>query len=115
MRPEEHSEPRPVPARWSAVLKQDAAMAARSNAILSALVSAVKLNPRLSAGLAFELGVMVGAFIKTARGRKGIAGATAAATAKLIEAVPIMPEPASARRTPRKAASRKRKTAKRAA
>ena len=34
-------------------------MAARSNALLSALASAVKLNPRLSAGLAFELGVMV--------------------------------------------------------
>jgi hypothetical protein len=38
-------------------------MAARSNTILSALAIAVKLNPRLSAGLAFELGVMVGAFI----------------------------------------------------
>ena len=87
-------------------------MAARSNAILSALASAVKLNPRLSAGLAFELGVMVGAFIKTARGRKGIAGATA----KLIEAVPIVSEtPAPRRRSPRKAAPRKRKATRRAA
>jgi hypothetical protein len=86
-------------------------MAARSNAILSALASAVKLNPRLSAGLAFELGVMVGAFIKTARSRKGIAGATA----KLIEAVPLISESGPARRTPRKVAPRKRKTAKRAA
>ena len=86
-------------------------MAARSNALLSALASAVKLNPRLSAGLAFELGVMVGAFIKSARGRKGIAGATA----KLIDAVPLVSEPASARRAPRKVAPRKRKTAKRAA
>jgi hypothetical protein len=86
-------------------------MAARSNAILSALASAVKLNPRLSAGLAFELGVMVGAFVKTVRSRKGIAGATA----KLIEAVPMISEPTPARRAPRKAAPRKRKTAKRAA
>jgi hypothetical protein len=86
-------------------------MAARSNAILSALASAVKLNPRLSAGLAFELGVMVGAFIKTARGRKGIAGATA----KLIEAVPIISETPAPRRAPRKAAPRKRRTARRAA
>ena len=87
-------------------------MAARSNAVLSALAGAVKLNPRLSAGLAFELGVMVGAFIKTARGRKGIAGATA----KLIEAVPIVSEtPTPRRRAPRKAAPRKRKTVRRAA
>jgi len=87
-------------------------MAARSNAILSALASAVKLNPRLSAGLAFELGVMVGAFIKTARGRKGIAGATA----KLIEAAPIVSErPAPRWQSPRKAAPRKRKATRRAA
>ena len=92
-------------------LKRDAAMAARSNAVLSALASAVKLNPRLSAGLAFELGVMVGAFIKTARGRKGIAGATA----KLIEGMPIISETPPARRAPRKAPSRKRRTARRAA
>ena len=85
-------------------------MAARSNALLSALASAVKLNPRLSAGLAFELGVMVGAFIKSARGRKGIAGATA----KLIDAVPLISEVSPARRMPRKAA-RKRKTVRRAA
>ena len=86
-------------------------MAVRSNALMSALASAVKLNPRLSAGLAFELGVMVGAFIKTARGRKGIAGATA----KLIEAVPIISETPPARKAPRTVPSRKRKTAKRAA
>ena len=86
-------------------------MAARSNAILSALASAVKLNPRLSAGLAFELGVMVGAFIKSARGRKGIAGATA----KLIDAVPLISEAPPARRAPRKTAPRKRKAVKRAA
>ena len=86
-------------------------MAARSNAVLSALASAVKLNPRLSAGLAFELGVMVGVFIKTARGRKGIAGATA----KLIEAVPLVSEAAPSRRVPRKAPSRKRRSARRAA
>jgi hypothetical protein len=92
-------------------VKQDVAMAARSNAILSALASAVKLNPRLSAGLAFELGVMVGAFIKSARGRKGIAGATA----KLIDAVPLMSEASPARRMPRKAPPRKRKPVRRAA
>ncbi len=86
-------------------------MAARSNAIMSALASAVKLNPRLSAGLAFELGVMVGAFIKTARGHKGIAGATA----KLIEAVPIISDTPPARRAPRKAPSRKQRTARRVA
>ena len=86
-------------------------MAARSNALLSALTSAVKLNPRLSAGLAFELGVMVGAFVKTARGRKGIAGATT----KLIDTVPLISEASSKRRMPRKAASRKRKTVRRAA
>jgi hypothetical protein len=85
-------------------------MATRSNALLSALASAVKLNPRLSAGLAFELGVMVGAFVKTARGRKGIAGATA----KLIDAVPLISEASPARRVPRKAA-RKRKPVRRAA
>jgi hypothetical protein len=86
-------------------------MAARSNALLSALASAVKLNPRLSAGLAFELGVMVGAFIKTARGRKGIAGATA----KLIDAVPLISEASPGRRTTRRAAPRKRKAVRRAA
>jgi hypothetical protein len=87
-------------------------MASRSNAILSALASAVKLNPRLSAGLAFEIGVMVGTFVKSARGRRGIAGATA----KLIEAVPLISEPRSARQaTKRKAAPARRKTARRAA
>jgi hypothetical protein len=86
-------------------------MAARSNAVLSALASAVKLNPRLSMGLAFELGVMVGAFIKTARGRKGIAGATA----KLIDAVPLISEVSAVRRVARKAPPRKRKTVRRAA
>jgi hypothetical protein len=92
-------------------MKRNFVMAARSNALLSALASAVKLNPRLSAGLAFELGVMVGAFIKSARGRKGIAGATA----KLIDAVPLISEVSPARRAPRRTASRKRKTVRRAA
>jgi hypothetical protein len=86
-------------------------MAARSNALVSALANAVKLNPRLSAGLAFEIGVMVGAFVRAARGRKGIAGATA----KLIDAVPLISHPQRARRTTtRKTAARKR-TARRTA
>ena len=77
-------------------------MAARSNALLSAIASAVRLNPRLSAGLAFEIGVMVGTFVRSARGRKGIAGATA----KLIDAVPLMPhsQPAAPQHARRKAA-----------
>ena len=70
-------------------------MAARSNALMSALASAVKLNPRLSAGLAFELGVMVGAFVKSARGRRGLAGATA----KLIDAVPLIAAASHPRKT----------------
>ena len=83
-------------------------MASRSNALLSALATAVRHNPRLSAGLAFELGVMAGAFVKSARGRKGLAGATA----KLIDAVPLISHPAPARRTvKRRAATRRRKTA----
>jgi hypothetical protein len=86
-------------------------MAARSNALMSALASAVKLNPRLSAGLAFEIGVMVGAFVKSARGRKGIAGATA----KLIDAVPLISAPPQPRKPARKAAPRKRKAARRVA
>jgi hypothetical protein len=84
-------------------------MAARSNALLSAIASAVRLNPRLSAGLAFEIGVMVGAFVRSARGRKGIAGATA----KLIDAVP---HPQLARRsTAPKTAARKRTVKRKAA
>jgi hypothetical protein len=87
-------------------------MAARSNALMSALANVVKLHPRLSAGLAFELGVMVGSFIKTARGRRGIAGATA----KLIDAVPLISQAPPTRRTAkRKAAPQKRKPARRAA
>jgi hypothetical protein len=85
-------------------------MAARSNALMSALANAVKMHPRLSAGLAFELGVMVGSFIKNARGRQGLAGATA----KLIDTVPLIPHAAPARRNPRKAAAPKRKTVRRA-
>ena len=89
-------------------------MATRSNALLSALANAVRLNPRLSAGLAFELGVMVGAFIKNARGRSGLAGATA--TAKLIDAVPLIPHAPPARRTARRRpVARKRKMPRRAA
>lgn len=85
-------------------------MAARSNALMSALASAVKLNPRLSAGLAFEIGVMVGAFVKSARGR-GLAGATA----KLIEAAPLISPGLQPRKPAPKAAPRKRKSARRAA
>lgn len=84
-------------------------MAARSNALLSALASAVRLHPRLSAGLAFELGVMVGTFVKSARVR-GLSGASA----KLIEAVPLISRGAPARRTvTRKSAPRKPKSVKR--
>jgi hypothetical protein len=86
-------------------------MAARSNAVLSALANAVKLNPRLSAGLAFELGVLVGAFVKSARGRKGLAGATA----KLIDAVPLVSKTPQVQRAARKSTARGRKTARRTA
>jgi hypothetical protein len=86
-------------------------MAARSNALVSALSSAVRLHPRLSAGLAFELGVMVGSFIKAARGRRGLAGATA----KLIDAVPLISQAPARRAVRRKPAVRKRKPARRAA
>jgi hypothetical protein len=104
----QNPEPRPVRcvgfgSQW------DFEMAARSNALVTALASVVKMHPRLSAGLAFELGVMIGAFVKTARAR-GISGASA----KLIEAVPLL-SPASARKTTRKATTRKRKPARRAA
>ena len=86
-------------------------MAMRSNALVSALASVVKMHPKLSAGLAFELGVMAGAFIRQARGRRGIAGATA----KLIDAVPLISQaPARPKRTP-KPDARKRKTVRRAA
>lgn len=86
-------------------------MASRSNAWMSALASVVRLHPRLSAGLAFELGVMVGAYIKAARGQRGIAGATA----KLIDAVPIVSQAAPVRRRSpsRKPAAQRRKPAKR--
>lgn len=86
-------------------------MASRSNVFLSALASAVKLNPRLSAGLAFEIGVMVGAYIRASRGRKGIAGATA----KLIDAVPLIPHAPPARRAARKPVARKRAVRRKAA
>ena len=78
-------------------------MAAQSNALVAALTSAVKLHPRLSAGLAFELGMMVGVFIKTARGRKGIAGATA----NLIDTAPLISQAPARRPAKRKAAKRK--------
>jgi hypothetical protein len=81
-------------------------MAPRSNALMQALANAVRLNPRLSAGLAFEIGVMVGAFVRNARGRKGIAGATA----KLIDAVPLM----SASSAPRRASPSRKPAARRA-
>ena len=87
-------------------------MAARSNALMSALASAVRLNPRVSAALAFELGIMVGVFVKSVR--RGLAGASA----KLIEAVPAIAHAPSSRRTAsrtakRKAVAPKRKIAKR--
>jgi hypothetical protein len=84
-------------------------MAARSNALLTALASAVRLHPRLSAGLAFELGIMVGAFVKSARAR-GLKDASA----RLIEAVPLIAHAPTARRSHRKAAAPKRKPARRA-
>lgn len=85
-------------------------MAARSNGLVTALASAVRLYPRLSAGLAFELGVVVGAFVRSARSR-GLAGASA----RLIEAVPVMAKSQPRRRkTARKPVARKRKPAKRA-
>jgi hypothetical protein len=87
-------------------------MASRSNAVLSALATAVKRNPRLSAGLAFELGMMVGAFVKSSRGRKGIAGATA----RLIDAAPLISSSPPSRRTAKRGpAPRRRKASRRAA
>ena len=85
-------------------------MASRSSLLLSALASAVKLHPRLSAGLAFELGVMAGAYIKEARGRRGLAGATA----KLIDAVPVIPHTPPARRAKKRKAAVKKPKARRA-
>ena len=86
-------------------------MASRSSSFLSALASAVKLHPRLSAGLAFELGVIAGAYIRASRGRRGIAGTTA----KLIDAVPVIPHAPPARRTARKASPRRRAARRKAA
>jgi len=83
-------------------------MASRSNTLLAALANAVKLNPRLSAGIAFELGVMAGAYIKAARNRKGLAGTTA----KLIDAIPLISPAQPVRRKP---VVRRRKPARRAA
>jgi hypothetical protein len=82
-------------------------MTARSNALMSALANVVRLNPRVSAGLAFELGVLVGAFVKSARLR-GISGASA----KLIEAVPVLAHKPAPRRTAKRRAAPKRKPAK---
>ncbi len=84
-------------------------MAPRSNAFVTALANVVRLYPRLSAGLAFELGVLAGAFIKSARVR-GLSGASA----RVIEAVPLVSEPRR-RRTAKRKPLQKRKTAKRAA
>jgi hypothetical protein len=89
--------------------RDDVSMAARSNGLVTALASAVRLYPRLSAGLAFELGVVVGAFVRSARTR-GLAGASA----RLIEAVPVMAKSPPRRRTARKPVARKLKPAKRA-
>ena len=87
-------------------------MAARSpNFLMSSLESIVRLHPRLSAGLAFELGVIVGQFVKTARGRRGLKGATA----KLIEGVPLISQSAPARPAKRKSAARRRPVKRKAA
>lgn len=80
-------------------------MASRSNLLMSALASVVKLHPRLSAGLAFELGEIVGSYVKAARGRRGLAGATA----KLIGAAPILQAPPVRRAKKRKVAVKKPK------
>jgi hypothetical protein len=77
---------------------------------MSALANVVKLHPRLSAGLAFELGVMAGAYLKAARGKRGLAGATA----KLIDAVPLIPHASPARRTKKRKVAVNRPRAKRA-
>ena len=86
----------------------------RSNGLVSALAGVVRLYPRLSAGLAFEIGILAGAFIRSARAR-GLSGASA----KLIEAVPMMAKsPRRRRKTARKPAAksvaRKHKPTKRA-
>jgi hypothetical protein len=88
-------------------------MAARSNALVSALANAVRLHPRLSAGLAFELGVLVGSFVKSAR-----AHGLKDASARLIEAVPLIaqaPSESARRSAARKASAPKRKPAARRA
>jgi hypothetical protein len=90
-------------------------MAVRSNALLSALESVVRQHPKLSAGIAFQLGVAVGAFVKTARGKLIASRSGPGAAAKLIEAVPVLKSALPARTKKRKPASRKRKTPRRAA
>lgn len=82
-------------------------MAAKSNALINALQEVVRMHPRLSAGLAFQLGLMAGAFVKTARGPRGLSGATA----KLIEAAPLGPQTGPLRQTRKRAPARKRKPA----
>ena len=86
-------------------------MALNKNVWLEALAEVVRTRPKLSAAIAFELGVFAASAFKSVRLRKGLSGATA----KLIEAVPMMsPTPTARRKTKRKPAARKRKTTKRA-
>ena len=86
-------------------------MALKKNVWLEALAEVVRAHPKLSAAIAFELGVFAASTFKSVRLRKGITGAAA----KLIEAVPmISAAPSRRRKTKRKPTARKRKTVKRA-
>ena len=86
-------------------------MALKKNVWLEALADVVRTHPKLSAAIAFELGVFAASTVKLVRSRKGLSGVTA----KLIEAVPMLsPAPPARRKAKRKPVARKRKTAKRA-
>ena len=86
-------------------------MTPKKNVWLSALAEVVRMHPKLSAGIAFELGVVAASAIRSVRLRKSLDGATA----KLIEAVPMMSSvPAPRAKAKRKPAARKRKAVKRA-
>lgn len=86
-------------------------MAVKKNVWLAALADVVRMHPKLSAGIAFELGVVAASAFKSVRLRKSLDGVTA----KLIEAVPVRPSsPPVRRKAKRKPAARKRKAVKRA-
>ena len=86
-------------------------MALKKNVWLEALADVVRTHPKLSAAIAFELGAFAASTFKSVRLRKGLSGATA----KLIEAVPMMSAtPPARRKAKRKPAARKRKPVKRA-